>query len=179
MNRKTDIKTCRYGQCNHPEKRIDITLDDYILVGKSMYYHKDCYQRKRREEWKDDKTKADLQYIKNQWVLHINKTVVYSQLMMVLNDYLSRGVESEYLVFVMDYVISHKMKLNYPMGLKYYVDKPEIKNAYIRSKAKKIDNTAFSVEQTDHDIPIESQKKFLIRKPNGFESILKRKSEEE
>lgn len=179
MNRKTDIKTCRYGQCNHPDKKIDITLDDYRLVGKSMYYHTDCYQRKKRESWKDDKTKSDLQYIKNQWVLHINKTVVYSQLMMVLNDFLSRGVESEYLVFVMDYVVSHKMKLNYPMGLKYYVDKQEIKNAYIKSKAKKIDETAFSVEQSDHDIPEEPRKTPTVRKPKGFESILKRKNEVE
>ena len=81
------------------------------------------------------------------------------------------------LCFVMDYVISHKMKLNYPMGLKYYVDRPEIKNAYIKSKAKKIDKNAFSVEQTDQDPPNNQKNTPTVRKPNGFESILKRKSE--
>ena len=129
MSKKTDIKTCRYTKCNHPEKKIDITKDDYKVNG-TMYYHSDCYDLKKKQEWKDEQTKKDLQYIKNQWVLYINQTVIYSQLFHCLNDFINRGVSSDYLVFALDYVIKNKMNLKHPYGFKYYVNKQEIKNAY-------------------------------------------------
>ena len=122
MSKKTDIKTCRYAKCSHPDRKIDITKDSYKVNG-TMYYHSDCYKSKKNSELKDEQTKKDLQYIKNQWILHINQTVVYSQLFQCLNDFISRGVSSEYLVFVLDYVIKNKMNLKYPLGFKYYVDK--------------------------------------------------------
>ena len=120
--RKTDIKTCRYEMC--PCKTIDITKDDYTIVGKSMYYHTECLKKKKAGEWKDEKTKSDLQYIKNQWVLHIDQTVVFSQLFRELNNLLARGISSEYLVFVFDYVVKNKMSLRFPGGFKYFVLRP-------------------------------------------------------
>lgn len=183
MARKTDIKTCRYEKCCHADRHIDIASDDYTLVGKTMYYHKDCYQQKKRGEWKDEQTKSDLQYIKNQWVLQINRTVVYSQLFRVLNEFLARGIPSDYLVFVFDYIIANKLKLNYPNGLKYYIDRDEIKKAYWRKKGKKpdkaemkeiFDRQAKEREKTEDEFPV------VIRRPvkrPGFESILKREEE--
>lgn len=167
---KTDIRTCRYIDCKHPGKEIDIDKDSYKLVGKTMYYHSDCYKAKCKGEWKDEETKKDLQYIKNKWVECISDTVVYSQLFRVLNEYVARGIPSKYLVFVLDYVVEHKMNLRFPNGFKYYIDKDEIKEAYqkhllAKSGVKK--QSDFTVVDSS-DTP-----KFSVKqKPMGFKSIL-------
>lgn len=170
MSKKTDIKTCRYMKCKHPDKQIDITKDNYHVEGR-MYYHSDCYDLKKKADWKDEQTKKDLQYIKNQWVLHINKTVVYSQLFHCLNDFIARGVSSDYLVFVFDYVVKNKMNLRHPLGFKYYVDKQEIKDAYQKHLIAKIganNKSNFMVTDNDSTAP-----KFSVnQKPMGFKSIL-------
>lgn len=170
MSKKTDIKTCRYARCNHPNRNIDIATDDYKTNGK-MYYHSDCYKLKQKSDWKDEQTKKDLQYIKNQWVLHINQTVVYSQLFHCLNDLISRGVSSEYLAFVLDYVIKNKMNLRYPQGFKYYVDKQEIKDAYQKhliAKSGANNKSNFVVKDNNSSAPRFS----VSQKPIGFKSIL-------
>lgn len=170
MSKKTDIKTCRYARCNHPDKLIDITKDNYHVEGR-MYYHADCYNLKKRGDWKDEQTKKDLQYIKNQWVLNINQTVVYSQLFHCLNDLIARGVSSEYLVFVLDYVIKNKMNLRHPQGFKYYVDRQEIKDAYQKhliAKSGANNKSNFVVTDDSSTAP-----KFSVaQKPQGFKSIL-------
>ena len=229
---KTDIKTCRYAKCLHDHK-IDITVDDYVLVGKMSYYHADCLQIKQQElkvceeekekrkqeqiqkrkeqeiekvnrqklilkkrearkleeerqkkererrknilENKDEKTKADLQYIKNGWVEHISETVVFYQLFNCLNDLICRGISSDYLVFVFDYVVQHHMKLRYPQGFKYYVDNNEIKNAYRKSKMKKYSNSMFSVKEDKFEDPEDIVPCIPVSKPKGFGSILKKK----
>lgn len=173
MNKKTDIKVCRYVDCPHG-KEIDITKDDYRIVGKTMYYHPDCLKKKKKGEWKDEKTKADLQYIKNGWVTHISKTVIYSQLFQCLNELIARGISSDYLVFVFDYIVSHKLNLRHPKGFKYFVDKDEIKVAYKKQQSQKTSSIKpidFSGTADSSDAP-----KFTVnRKPNGFGCILNQK----
>ena len=83
MAKKSDIKTCRYEQCKHTTKDIDITCDEYVAKG-NMYYHKDCYKAKINGEWKDKATKADLQLIKNLWLEHISKTVLNPNILCLL-----------------------------------------------------------------------------------------------
>lgn len=136
-----------------------------------MYYHADCYSSKKKGGWKDEQTKKDLQYIKNQWVLHINKTVIYSQLFHCLNDFIARGVSSEYLVFVLDYVIKNRMKLQYPHGFKYYVDNKEIKDAYQKHLIMKsgVNNKSNFVVTDDSS---KAPKFSVAQKPQGFKSIL-------
>ena len=107
MSRKTDIKTCRFAGCPHG-KKIDISKDEYVMPAKGMYYHPDCLNKHKSGEWKDEKTRADLQYLKNQWALRIDKNVIFSQLMRVLNDFIGRGVPSDYLVFAFDYETGNK-----------------------------------------------------------------------
>lgn len=170
MSKKTDIKTCRYARCKHPDKLIDVTKDNYHADGK-RYYHSDCYDSKRKGDLREEQIKKDLQYIKNQWVLHINQTVVYSQLFQCLNDFITRGVPSEYLVFVFDYVVKHKMNLRHPQGFKYYVDRQEIKDAYQKhliAKSGANNKSNFVVTDDSSTAP-----KFTVnQKPMGFKSIL-------
>lgn len=182
MAKKTDIKICRYVQCTHPNKEIDTTCDIFKTIGK-CYYHADCYElkvkqeeenRAKREnkvkkEQKDDKVRADLQLIKTLWLENISNTVVYSQLFRCLNDLLNQGVESDYLVFAMQYCVTHKLNLRHPFGFKYFVDKQEIKNAYKKKilAQNRVNQSDFSATDTD-DAP-----KFSINtKPAGFKRIL-------
>lgn len=170
MAKKTDIKTCRYKQCKHATKDIDITQDEYVAKG-NMYYHKDCYKAKVSGEWKDENTKKDLQFIKTLWLENISKTVVYSQLFRTLNDLLARGIESDYLVFTLQYCIEHKLNLNYPAGFPYFVDKKEIKETYAKKKlaSSGYNKNSFVAVENDDTAP-----KFSVnKKPNGFQSILK------
>lgn len=164
---KTDLKTCRYEAC--PNKTIDITKDEYTVVGK-RYYHTECLKKKRAGEWKDAQTKADLQYIKNGWTLHIDRTVVFSQLFRELNNLLLRGISSDYLVFVFDYVVKNKLPLRFPGGFKYFVNRKEIQEAYQKQKDEKnhVDLYDFSAEDST-DAPtfhLPPKKQF------GFGSIL-------
>ena len=178
MSKKADIKTCRFVGCPHG-KKIDISIDNYVIPKKGMYYHEDCYKKQKEGNWKDKQTRADLQYIKEQWVLRIDRDVIFSQLMRVLNDFIGRGVPSDYLVFAFDYVIQHKMKLNYPYGFKYYIDNKEIKEAYEKSKLPKIDNAKFVVKSTEFEPPQKVEPSPLIaNKPKGFGSILCRNKKE-
>lgn len=166
------IRKCRYKDCKHSTREIDITKDEFKVKG-SMYYHTDCYKLNKESAWKDEKTKADLQYIKTQWILHISNTVVYSELFRCLNGLLDRGITSDYLVFVMDYVVKNKLTLNHPNGFKYYVDKQYIKDAYnkhLLSQSSVNVQTDFVVSTDDTNTP-----KFSInKKPSGFGSILKK-----
>lgn len=164
-----NIRICRYVDCPHG-KQIDITIDDYKVVNDKMYYHADCLQMKRKNQYKDEKTKADLQYIKNGWVTHIDKTVVYSQLFQCLNDLLSRGIPSDYLVFVFDYVIQHKMNLRFPNGFKFFANKQSIKDAYDKHKSKQ--QMIHKVHEFITSDNANSPTFTIKQKPRGFMSIL-------
>lgn len=167
MAKKSDIKICRYKYCKHKTKQIDITKEDYKVKG-SMYYHKDCYKSKLDGEWKDENTKKDLQLIKTLWYENISNTVVYSNLFSVLNNLLDKGIPSDYMVFAMQYIIEHKLNLNYPGGFPYFIDRKEIKEAYQKKKLKGISKATFTATSSD-----DAEPKFSIpKKPSGFSSIL-------
>ena len=183
---KKDIRICRYAHCLHNSKEIDISCEPYIQMKKTFYFHKDCFEAKQLAEKQakivkktenakkiaNKNTKADIEYIKNQWFLHISNTVVISELKRVLNDLIGRGISTEYLTFTMDYIVDHKMPLRYPNGIRYYVDKEEIKSAYQKEKLRKSGIKSFS------DFTAEDSKnapEFTINNSakKGFGGILK------
>lgn len=90
MSNKTETKICRYAKCLHPHKLIDVSKDRYCVFGKA-YYHCDCYELKKKGDLKNERIKRDFQYIKGQWLLHIDKSVVYSRLFKSLNELLDNG----------------------------------------------------------------------------------------
>lgn len=161
---------CRYKTCKHESKDIDITKDDFVNEGKS-FYHSDCYKAKTAEDEAKKKKTADLMYFRNLWIDNISNTVVCSQLFKIVNDLLSRGIELEYLIFVLEYCIEHKLNLNYPAGFYYFVDKEEIKMAYTKKKIIKsgYNKNSFMAIENDDTSP-----KFSVqKKSNGFQNILK------
>ena len=50
---------CRYAFCPYPDKAIH-PEDNCKKVGR-LYFHAGCYEKKQKGEWKDSRTKADLQ----------------------------------------------------------------------------------------------------------------------
>jgi len=91
--------------------------------------------------------KADLQLVRNLWSTYINKTVSWSLLNKVLNGFIADGFETDYLIFVMKYIIDHHKNLNHPFGLKYYVNDQAILDTYKKSKLPKIDTEQFKVKE--------------------------------
>lgn len=177
MSKNSDLKTCRFVNCSHDNKDIDITKDEYVNPKKGWYYHPDCFQQYKQNTRKNAQTRADLQYIKNQWSMCINRDVVFGHLMKVLNEFLAQGLTSEYLVFALDYVIKHNLKLNYPNGFKYYVEDARIKAAYRRSKLEKIDQSQFTVESADEAPKKVEPSPLIANRPQGFGSILRHKKD--
>lgn len=180
---KADIRKCRYANCKHDSRDIDTTKEEYKMVG-TMYFHSDCFANKEQDEQaakkrkaaakasqeKTAKERADIQLIRTLWENNISHTVVYGQLYSVLNDLLARGIDSDYLVFVMNYVVNHKMPLRYPPGFRYFVDRTEIKNAYAKKQQENIKPETFVVKENDKP---DTTPKFAVKhKPTGFGSIL-------
>lgn len=184
---KAKIKKCRYNGCQHEAMIINVETDDYHLES-CRYYHADCWAAKQKEEQeeiqqkeeerkkriqkkdRDEKTKNDLKLIENIWIEHISRTVTYSLLRKVLNELLDRGIDSDYLVFTLQYCVSHKMKLNYPAGLTYYVDRQEIKDAYAQKQRRKLaaEVASFIPAQMEDEEP----KIAMKPKSSGFSKIL-------
>lgn len=184
---KAKIKKCRYKNCSHESDIINIDIDEY-RVESNRYYHADCWASKQQEDQKqleelrqkkavkphkkdiDEKTKNDIKLIQNIWVKHINQTVVYSNLRKVLNEFLDRGIDSDYLVFTVQYCVTHKLNLNYPQGLSYFLDRSEIKEAYAqKQRRKQSENAVFKIPtSTENNEP----KIKLKQKPSGFDKLL-------
>ena len=183
---KANIRVCRYKNCSHESREIDIKNEPFLADG-TKYYHPDCFElekrakelaeeqaRKKKEKLnekkqRDKKTREDLVYIRKLWSENIDKFVVYSQLTKMLNDLLDLGISSDYLVFTIEYAIKHNMNLKHPPGIKYFVKRDEIQNAYKRRlmeerKRKRVEDIA----KANND----NSPKFSIKqKPRGFGSI--------
>ena len=194
----TEIKTCRYRECSHKSKSININTDKYVKSG-SLYYHEDCFKAKQQKdaELRDSrmatrkqtqKEKDDLLHIIDLWGTHIDKQANFGLLRKILNEYVDRGVSSERLVFTLEYVISHDMKLRYPFGFKYYVDDKKIIDAYYKTlykqkikyktptKKNRKNKTQEAQQNEAVKLNEDNAPTFTFNPPSiGFSSILKRK----
>ena len=168
---KKDIRTCRFINCKHDSKSIDISKEKYVKDKNNMYYHSDCFELKKSGEWKDKKTREELVQIRDIWGKNLNPTVNYPQLMKILNEFVARGISSEYLLFTVQFCIKNSWNLKYPGGLKYYIDREEIKTAYSKKKAaEEMRKYKDEFKTTDDD----NTPKFNVKKkPKGFQTILR------
>ena len=53
--KKCEVRRCRYKYCLHDTKTIDKNKDEFIK-NKSAYYHKDCYEQKLKNDYKETTT---------------------------------------------------------------------------------------------------------------------------
>ena len=156
MEKKDRTRVCKYLNCKHNDK-VHIDTEPFVKA-KDGFYHEDCYKEKK-----------DLQIFRNMWYENISSTVVYSELNRTLNQLLSKkDVTIDYLLFVLQYVIDNHLNLHYPAGFRYFVDKQDIKEAYIKKTRKIISVSNFTAEDNSDESP-----KFSVnKKPLGFNRIL-------
>lgn len=149
-------KKCNYKKCKH-NGVINIDTDKFIMKGQN-YYHEDCYNEA-----------ADLSLFRTMWFESINNETKYSDINFAINRLLkTKGITSNYLLFVLQYVIDNHYKLTYPAGFKYYVERKEIRDAYRRRNCPKIRPEDFSIKEDETDAPTFS----IPKKVEGFGSIL-------
>lgn len=152
------IRNCGYRLCRCG-KKINIEKDDFVHE-KCSYFHKSCY-----------KERSDLALVRSLWHDNISPTVVYSQLNKELNRLIQEvGVSSDFILFTLQYVISHGCKLRYPGGLKYYIDNQDIKNEYDKKHRKIV--TADDFSGIIRDNPTDAPQFVVKKKQTGFGSIL-------
>ncbi|MBQ5562781.1 MAG: hypothetical protein IIT39_05295 [Clostridia bacterium] len=158
---KNPIKTCGYAKCKRCRK-IDTNKEEYTKLN-NLYFHKECFQER-----------SDLQLIRNLWAERINENVSYSYLNKVLNSLLDKGFASDYMVFTLEYVISHRMNLNYPNGFIYFLEKPKIQTAYKQKKLKRQIKEAAEIQKPI--LNTANEPKFSFKpKQRGFTTIFQNK----
>lgn len=54
---KTDFRKCRYEKCPYNHE-INLLKDDYKIIGKTQYYHADCYKRRKAANGKTKKQRV-------------------------------------------------------------------------------------------------------------------------
>ena len=147
---------CKSSRCLHNSK--EILESDEMIVHNNSYYHKDCF-----------KAQQDIQYIKSLWYNNIDKLVVFKQLIDVLNGFIYKDkIESDYIVFAVEYCINKHLNLHYPHGLKYFLGKKEIKESYTKSKIKIVPSSVFHAPKDTNDPSFT----FNTTASNGFSNIL-------
>lgn len=120
---KNKTVKCRYKYCLHDTT--EMNKEDAVLVGKA-YYHEDCLR-----ESENKKKVVELFHD------HVNTNVVYAQLQAVIHNIIhTKKVDSEFLVFALQYYINHRIPLNYPQGLYYVVQNKDAKAAWEKLKVK-------------------------------------------
>lgn len=156
---KSDTRVCRYVNCLHESKSINLLTDEFEKDGNS-FFHKDCYE-----------TRANIQKIKTLWHDNIDSMVVYAQLNKIVNQLIFHDhLSSDYVLFALKYAIDHKetIKLRYPPGLRYVVGNLQVRDAYKKA-------TVVRTKQSDfvaHDNDSTSPKFSFSSKSTGFGSIL-------
>jgi len=163
-----NTRICRYACCPVEGKLINLETDEYETEEKK-FYHKECYERMKKDREKQAIINSDIACILDLWQKHISNTVNYGYLRKILNEYLERGISSDYMVFTMQYVVSHKLPLRYPPGFRYMLDKQEIQDAYQKQQATKLLKQQKEIKPRKTNAP---QFALNREKSGGFGTIL-------
>lgn len=97
------------------------------VKGGNRYYHKKCFE-----------TKQNIEKIRDYYYEHVSNTVVMSQLVKVLNQIVfDKNVDSEYLLFSLQYAVENNLSIKAPYSLHYIIDYARVKNAWNRRNDSK------------------------------------------
>jgi len=173
---KSDIKICPYCKCPFPDHEVDISSDPYTKAKNGRYYHAQCFEEEQKEKRRTSEEKADIALFLDLWNKHISNTVNFGMLRKIINEYIMRGVSTDYLVFCLQYIIANRCVLNYPNGFKYYVDRREIKEAYEKKQIQKQYEEIKKEAEKQQPIGSSNAPHFAVQKQKsqGFEKILNR-----
>ena len=117
MVKKSDKVLCVFKHCKHESR--EITREEAVKIS-NKYYHADCA-----------KNKKNIEIAIEMFEKYINPNPVYVQLRAVINNILFvKNVDSDFLIFALQYYIDKKIPLRYPQGLYYVVQNQEAKEAF-------------------------------------------------
>lgn len=103
------------------------------------------------------------------WQKYISSDVNLKELDNNITILLRNKITIDYIIFCLEYVIHYKLNLKYPAGLKYFINRDDIKRAYNLSKIKRIELYEFNIEDD-----VDSPKFNYTIQESGFQKILKK-----
>lgn len=119
------ILKCWYSGCPHDQK-IHTDTEKYTKAHNNHYYHEECMAEMK-----------DLQYLESYWKAHVGQIKQRADFRKVMMQYVNKEkIKPDYIAHTIDCVNKNNWNLNYPRGLKYYMDRPEVKNTYQVKKLK-------------------------------------------
>ena len=186
-----NIKKCRYAGCKHENQEINLDTDDYVLFGKSRYFHADCKAPCKYANCKHPNQEIDLandDYVKDElsWCWHTDckkesdtiheiidcwhrniddDSTDYANFQRIIKTLMSRGYEPEYILFALQKQIK---VLRHPPGLFYIVDDWKLKEEWKKKKLEE-KSKGFKFEKPKENAEPKFQTKTI--KANSFADI--------
>lgn len=150
---------CAFKHCNHDDE--NVPQNEAVKIG-NRYMHEDCA-----------KISENITKIRDIYYEKVSNTVVVKQLVSVINSLVfTKKIDSEYLLFALNYAIANKTPIKSPYGLHYLVDNNRIKDAWKKKQSslikKQIDNEEIVCEE-----PKQTSFNFTVEKNTGFGGIFK------
>jgi hypothetical protein len=139
---------CEYKYCKSKN-----TEEELIKI-KTKNYHQKCYQ-----EIQNKQKICELYYS------NICKTVVYSQLVKTVDNIVNfKLIDSNYLLYIVEYIIRNKKIIHSPLGLHYYINDTRIMKEYtqklLAQKIKAMDTVSSGKDNITFDYQREDETKW-------------------
>lgn len=153
MAKQTTYK-CAYQHCPFGGQ---VDKDEAVSY-KRRHYHKKCFQDVVNKE-----------KIREYYLENINKTEILSKLNGVISNIIDvKKVDSEFLLFAIQYAVRNSIQIHTPMGLHYLVNNYKIKEAWKKEQAKKIKKISFDDIETVDNVKFD----YNINKNNNNINII-------
>jgi hypothetical protein len=159
MSRK-QIYKCAFKHCQHDS--CNILQDEAVKVGQ-RYMHEDCA-----------KISENISKIKELYYTKISNTVVIKQLVNVINNLIfKKNIDSNFLLFALNYAISEKISINSPYGLHYLIDNKKVKEIWYKKNNQKIAKKIRETAEETTDPKVNFTFAYSNNENLGFGGILK------
>ena len=160
---------CNYKMCDN----LGVAVEP--VKYKNKYYCKTCLEKLQKEEKeklakqeKENKIKvrnAELRKKIMDTVLAILPQEIPSLINKVVTQWIALDYSMEYILYTTEYIRLNKCVLNHVHGIRYYMNKDEIKNAYKQAKKKhemkKVENVGFEISNEEEGFSYNSNDNYL------------------
>ena len=151
---------CRWSHCHHEGE--EVSKENAVLIGRSTYYHPDCYAEKKA-----------IEDIIEEYVNHYDPDPIFPHLRKVINNIVfNKGTSATYLLFCIRYAVENHITLHTPMGLYYLAKDYKIKEAWDRKQKVKAASEVNSISFEDAEGYGETQHYNYNTRSRGFGKIL-------
>ena len=142
---------CNYKMCDN------LGIAQNPVKHNGRYYCESCLKKKQRE--------TELRKRIMDTVLIILPQEIPSLINKVINQWTVLNYSMEYILYTTEYIRLNKCILNHVHGIRYYMNKDEIKNAYKTAKTKhemkKIENIGFEISNEEEGFSYNSNDDYL------------------